>query len=316
MQTAEILRHFVDVNEQEAALLTSAGGREAAAGIEDFTEANSVLICVQSGLVPAQFEARPPIQPRISHRLFSKIYREMTETSSKPTPRAGDILPVRNKQQLDRALHYIGRTLLPLSGVLSTSEPVQALLSARYIDACDRAEGFFADCLAALRGEKQDSQEIIKIFHDANGLPEFIQKFGEDSVESCLTLQPMTFTGTVWGTRFQPTNTVQVPAGSVAAVDKNIRKTKTGALKLGEVYVDTFRLDGPPIINPRRLTPWAYQQKADRALFAIAENGAPDKPHPVIAARRHAAEDISLKDFQYAAKAAIVSAKATYKVAA
>lgn len=129
-------------------------------------------------------------------------------------------------------------------------------------EACIAAELYFTDALQQVGERRYISQSRVTMYHDQNGAPVLLRK--SEDVSSALTLCGIEISG------------VPIVPGTIVGVDKRASKEKTGSLQFEYqgFEIATHLLQPDLLVNPIRISPWAYPNPLDRALFAMSSYGA------------------------------------------
>jgi hypothetical protein len=269
MQPLETIQHHGDIRSREQETLTSSIGqllpRARAAQLHSTAVALSLI---------ARKEAHTTrILPRLSHYLLERAFKD-----------SALLVKERSHNALPAALDFIEEVVLPMTDVTVT-EPAEAKLTHAALVGCIHAEGYFKGCLDQINLGQFGFQDRIKTYHDAKGTPIALQKSKSES--TALTLKPLTVDGAT-----------VIPAGTIAGVDTRMMRTKTGSMRGRLVTFDTYEVDGPFALCPKRLSPWAYNDPLDRSIYAVRPRLAGGNYHEE---RGDIVVDTTLEDFQHAA---------------
>lgn len=170
-------------------------------------------------------------------------------------------LRTRSVEKITQLRRLMNGLLLPMAGIELSHEPIPVNHSndLRRGD-CSYAETAFFEAVKQVRTHRLASQSEIDIYHTALGKPLLFQKNRDNS--TALALQTFDLEGMV------------IPAGMIVCMpyDQNIsisrrRRINEGwqAFNINSHMVEAEQL----VIDPLRLSPWAYEDPLDRALFAL-----------------------------------------------
>jgi hypothetical protein len=163
---------------------------------------------------------------------------------------------------------------------------------------CSQAEDFFVLAVKQIGSNgRADDHDRISVYHNADGTPIALRKTKIES--TALLLEPAV-----------SPQLVPIPAGTVVHVGPNASYVKTGEFD----YLDrrnrpktryqTFEVGGEDTgleVAPLRLSPWAYEDPLDRAVFAISRyNTGAEVQYD--SDRAKLAQGFSIDDFRLAAR--------------
>lgn len=212
------------------------------------------------------------------------------------------------RNEKDAVAAFSNTYLLPLAGL--RVEPVDAthqLASTSYAsETCPQSEPTFADALRQIddlsEGKKTPSFSPFRVFHKrlsvysaSDGTPLILRK--QLNISLGLTLEHIMLD-----------DAAIIPAGTIVATQpgtNGIRQQDGWRYKApqkdnGEGYrLSTFDIDDTFGIRPMRVSPWAYANALDRALFGVTHD-IHDRWHYDLP-RVHAVTKYSLDDFRQGA---------------
>lgn len=197
--------------------------------------------------ISRKFVVPEVIYPRQGLRLFAAAFTELFFA----------------KGQKPQLATFITEDLMPICGLAPPTNEIQTVIGGERRDPCKDAETYFVECLSQINGQSEGRQTRISVYHTPEGTPLAIRKSYEQS--TALTLQPAEL----------------IPAGTIASISYNKRAKTTGKTTLSRDYycsLATYQVDGELELAPLRISPWAYDDPIDRALFAVTDNGQ-GKPH-------------------------------------
>jgi hypothetical protein len=279
MRTLEVVDHWREAQEAELATMVEAE-QELYEQIPDLRDTGRTLHKIINGRQDSfDFSGG---QPRPSHILLSKAYSDTYNAyrGSIAYTNTGD----QAKVQLS---NFIGNFILPMSGVSSTTHPIQGTLAGKDVAMCWDAEEYFNDCLTQINTGRYRLQTRISVYHDRQGTPLALRK--HEATSSAITLVPVSIEG------------ILVPPGSITGVGAHMNKVMTGVVQRDDAPTyATYLVNNPFAIRPQRLSPWAYDDPLDRSLYALEDgpkNGDPEYKR----ARGRFIEGRTLDDFRQAA---------------
>lgn len=121
--------------------------------------------------------------------------------------------------------------------------------------ACPLADEAFNAALQQVRRERYVEHSRISAYHDQNGTPLLFRKTADE--RTALTLVPFEMKG------------FTIPAGTIVGVSSNTFFAKpTGRDEHKRFAFESWQWTDDYGITPLRLSPWAYENPEDRALFA------------------------------------------------
>ena len=220
-------------------------------------------------------------------------------SEAKPRPSLTTMFVMTRTMRLSSKIRTPGETMLALhaqlgqmAGITQTENPLRSRFLRIGMGGCPSAEDFFVDTASQILTNEDRKQISIKVFHDKKGSPVFLKKHFDEP--NALSLKPLSIEG------------LYMPAGSLVAIDKRHEKSVTGkstvSLNHSQDYAySTHQIAEPLSIAPLRVTPWAYQEEIDRALFACRINPSTDIAE-YDQSRTERIETYQLQDFEYAAR--------------
>lgn len=200
------------------------------------------------------------IKERLGKNIDPEILMFFPRRTNASTPRPSLLLAERNMQALtsrrDRedANRVLNNFLWKICGIDEQEPVMQANLQSHVVELCSNAESFFVDVLRQLADGKAKGQYRVTVYHDDQG-PVLLRKSYE--AKSALSLEPLKLAKTT------------IPAGVICAVDSVVGNVESGECNVGNLEYRTIRLKNPPLIAPKRLTPWAYEDPITRASFGF-----------------------------------------------
>lgn len=120
--------------------------------------------------------------------------------------------------------------------------------------ACDLAEGAFNAALQQVRRGRYKDNVRISAYHDESGTPLLFRKTADE--RTALTLVPFQMKG------------FAIPAGTIVGVSNKAFAKPIGRDEHKRFAFESWRWTDDYGIRPLRLSPWAYEDPEDRALFA------------------------------------------------
>lgn len=185
--------------------------------------------------------------------------------------------------------------VLGVANLATDEQPHQGQPFSRTVRSCSAAEYYFCETVEQVRANvKEDDsvnteQKSITVFHDSTGKPLAIRKAHEEV--TALSLVPIAI------------GDVTLPAGTIINVERPADMDATGkrvfAVPYGEHRVyRSFKVDAIGV-TPARISPWAYEQPDDRAIFACHQD-IYDQAE-ILPARANLISSYSLGDFTQAA---------------
>lgn len=148
---------------------------------------------------------------------------------------------------------------------------------------CSMAEGYFRDALTQIRTGRRRGHKIISAYHNEGGEPIALRKNTDES--SAITLRRLKLGPLI------------LPPGTIVGVGNKSAEI-TGSLKRGSYVLNTFLAGRQFQVTPRRLSPWAFNNPADRALFGLYDNISSPTYNET---RGRIASEIEIDDFREAA---------------
>lgn len=212
------------------------------------------------------------VAPRLGLVLAHEFYFDMC--SVEPSPRLAEL----------------GGTLLEYAGLdkpdTTDCKGVKGVIAKSSNVACSNAELYFIHALQQIREGCCKNQPKVSVYHDQDGAPVLLRKNKE--VDSALTLRGMEISG------------VPIVPGTIMGVDERASKEKTGSLRFRKYgfEVATYLLPSDLLVNPIRISPWAYDNPLDRVLFAMYD----EEPIEVDRDREERVVSYSIDDFRRCAR--------------
>lgn len=154
------------------------------------------------------------------------------------------------------------------------------------IGGCELAEGYFYDALSQIRTLRSFEQKRISVYRDPEGVPLILRKTHQ--LSSGLTLQPLVVEGAGW-----------LPAGVIVDMETTGFKS-TAHRNFARTNTTLGVYDQMPVVAPRRISAWAYEQPYDIGQFAVGSDL--DGEPLVDEARLQRLQSRTLGDFQQAAE--------------
>ena len=180
--------------------------------------------------------------------------------------------------------------LLPVAG-FDSLEPTHempvvrpALLNQLNYDRCAKAEPYFARLYRQIMLKQARPHTLITVYYDDSGTPLMLEKLEEAA--SALSLTPIQLGG------------IALPAGSLVKILAN-RKSITTAPNKEVKYRAQEAQKGIIGVEPLRISPWAYADPLDRALFGVQTRH--DGEVVYAGLRAGQASSLTIGDFQEAA---------------
>jgi len=261
-----VLQHYKTVNRSDCQSLRSI---RAEIPDKDATQPADIRASILTRMDPGSVALKSPayskvLTPRPSQFLIRQLYKGMG---------------VRDTE-VER---FLSETLLPMAGIaMGNDNRKGSLVSAAGKSACSSAEPFYTKALKQSRTGQYNGQPSINVYYDQDGQPLAFQKHFDTA--SALLLQGLDADG------------VLLPAGTIVGIGRGDFK------KVNSVSPDNHHtLTALEIVNalpvmPNRLSPWAYSDGLDRAIYgASGESGEFDPT------RADLVQSVSLDDFRKAA---------------
>lgn len=211
-------------------------------------------------------------------------------------PMAGHLL-VANLMRRQSDPKLLLTTALPMVRVESDAPVFSLDYRGTNVGSCGEAEYKFCSALEQIRGLRvsgADFHDRISVYYDPETqVPLLLRKQKDES--SAITLQPITV-----GQAYLP------PGTYVGIVSRHQNDGPLVAqTNQDKAMIQAYELQTDLMVDPLRLSPWAYSTSQDQALFAVnAEYDAYSGELNYVnynAARGRMITDVSLGDFQEAA---------------
>ena len=159
-----------------------------------------------------------------------------------------------------------------------------------YVDACPEAEGYFSDTCNQLLQNRFISQPIINVVHDPNQQPIGVQK--SHKARTLLTLEPLLV------------DDIYLPPGSICKLKKSNNALPSGSSGANGFLVQTFLADNNFSLRPARLSPLAFLDSKDQAVYALQHN---QQTYYLDQQRLETIRSINMAKFRQAAQVAIAA---------
>jgi hypothetical protein len=278
MRAQQVVDHWREAQEAETAFVIETGDE-----LQEKAASLRYTIAHLSGVIATK---QPDydffIRPRLSLLLLSNAYEDAYRSFLGGTEHAQVVR--------SQASTLAGDILLPMSGVASMATPVEGTLAGRSVGACSDAEGYYHDCLSQINTGRYRWQQKVSVYHDRQGRPLALRKGSASS--SAITLVPLSLSG------------IAVPPGTIGAIGPDMHNLPTGTAQQRQhsAIYGTYMIDeGGLGMHPERLSPWAYDDPLDRAVFALDYTGEDEKLASYIREHGRIVEGRTLDDFQEAA---------------
>lgn len=154
---------------------------------------------------------------------------------------------------------FLSEVALPVARIDQEDQQFSLELGTGALMGCSESEWRFVEALEQVWGGGQSPHFNISVYHDKDtGTPLIFRKQKTES--SGITLQPMRV------------GTMTVPSGTYVGVPRFQRHAalQSSERQFGNVVYETYEVDDKFAVYPLRLSPWAYRDRADNALFAVA----------------------------------------------
>ena len=183
----------------------------------------------------------------------------------------------------------IGTKLLPGLGFTDdTSSTPGKFISVNASD-CSDAEPRFLDVVEQTQFGTSMNQKRVSAYHDSDGTLIALRKSYD--VSTALTLQPISHNG------------ITLPPGTIIGMDQLNVKIVADAYA-NDCYYTVYEITNTLNVRPFRLSPWAFEEPLDRAIFGVdyVNEGS------IYYGRRRAnlVEGTTIHDFRAAAKAVML----------
>jgi len=144
--------------------------------------------------------------------------------------------------------------LYPMGGIARGAATIPGQTVGMDQEVCDEAEKFFSDAAQQILTGSNQYQPRLSVYHTKAGEPLAFRKVFASS--TALLLRDVTL------------DKGFIPAGTIVGIPKH---EKTGQTIRNDRILQTYQVDDTFTISPYRLSPWAYDEPLDRALFAIGK---------------------------------------------
>lgn len=181
-----------------------------------------------------------PWAPRPGASLLNTAFREMREQTAKPAA---------------SKLKFANDVLVPLSGISPEDATHEGTWSRSNSAACGMAEYHFLSALRQTR-ELQGNHDRISTYIDDSGNPVLFRKSNFES--TAISLRAIALG-----------EDVVIPAGTILGLGNNMNRQQTGEYNGSWFTLATFAVPQVLQITPIRVSPWAYDNPADRAVFGL-----------------------------------------------
>lgn len=181
--------------------------------------------------------------PRPGALLLHTAFREMRAQMAKPAA---------------SRLKFTNDVLVPLAGITPQVATHEGTWSRSSSAACGMAEHHFLSALRQVRELRDARHDRMSTYLDESGSPVLFRKSYYESTAISLT-------GIALG------EDAVIPAGTILGLGDNMNRQQTGEYDGGGFTLATFAVPQVLQIAPIRVSAWAYDNPADRAVFGLPQ---------------------------------------------
>ncbi len=189
---------------------------------------------------PGSFRIHP-WAPRPGAVLLNTAFREMRAQMARPAA---------------SRLKFVSDVLVPLAGISPQTATHEGIWIRSGSAACSMAETRFLAALHQIRKLSDMGQKKLSSYHDEAGNPVLFRKSNGES--TAINLAPIALG-----------EDAVIPAGTVLGLGDNMNGQQTGEYTGSGFTLATFAVPQVLEITPIRVSAWAYDNPADRAVFGL-----------------------------------------------
>lgn len=186
-------------------------------------------------------------------------------------------------------LKFTSDVLVPLAGISPQVAAHEGTWTRSGSAACGMAEVRFLAALHQIRELRGMGQKKISTYHDDAGEPVLFRKSNGSSTAISLTAIALG-------------EDAVIPAGTILGMGDGMNRQQTGEYAGDGFTLATFAIPQVLEVTPIRVSPWAYDNPADRAVFGLPRGKVGDIREDCERTRADQFENIPLGNFAEASQ--------------